>query len=59
MCFYFNDSIVKELQTTTEDTLISDLLPVAATAKYPIAVIGEGNQLKGIVSKAAVLSSPI
>jgi len=53
----FNDSIVKGLPTTTEDTLISDLLPVAATAKYPIAVIGEGDQLKGIVSKASVLSS--
>jgi glycine betaine/proline transport system ATP-binding protein len=55
----FNDSIIKGLPTTTEDTLISDLMPVAANAKYPIAVIGEGNQLKGIVSKAAVLSSLI
>jgi hypothetical protein len=30
---------------------------VAAEAKYPIAVTGEQNQLVGIVTKAAVLSS--
>lgn len=52
-----SDAITRELPTTTPDVLISDLLPVAATASYPIAVIDEDNRLKGIVSKAAVLSS--
>lgn len=47
----------KDVEITTEDTLISDILPIAAGAKYPIAVLdGKGN-LVGIVSKAAVLSS--
>jgi glycine betaine/proline transport system ATP-binding protein len=53
----FNDSIIRDLPVTTEDTLISDLLPVAATARYPIAVVNEKNKLRGIVSKASVLSS--
>ena len=34
-------------------------LPIAATAKYPIAVIDDGNRLQGIVSKAAVIGSLI
>jgi glycine betaine/proline transport system ATP-binding protein len=52
-----NNAIIREILTTKEDTLISDLLSVAATAKYPIAVIDNENHLKGIVSKAAVISS--
>ncbi len=51
------DAIIRDILTTSEDTLISDLLSVAASAKYPIAVVDEENRLKGIVSKAAVLSS--
>ncbi len=55
----FMDSIIRDLPTTTEDTFISDLMSVAATARYPIAVVDEENHLKGIVSKASVLSSLI
>jgi len=51
------DAVIKDILTTTKDTLISDLLSVAASAKYPIAVVDEENHLKGIVSKASVLSS--
>jgi len=51
------DAIIRDILTTNEDTLVSDLLSVAASAKYPIAVVDEDNRLKGIVSKAAVLSS--
>lgn len=47
----------KDVEITTEDTLISDILPVAAGAKYPIAVLDGKGHLVGIVSKAAVLSS--
>jgi glycine betaine/proline transport system ATP-binding protein len=53
----FQDAITKDVLTTEEDVYISDLLSVAATAKYPIAVIDKENHLKGIVSKASVLSS--
>ncbi|MGI6085828.1 MAG: quaternary amine ABC transporter ATP-binding protein [Acetivibrionales bacterium] len=53
----FQDAIIRDVLTTKEDTLISDLLSVAASAKYPIAVIDDENRLKGIVTKASVLSS--
>jgi len=53
----FQDAIIKDSPTTTRDTQISDLLPVAAEAKYPIAVIDENNRFIGIVSKASVIGS--
>lgn len=53
------DGMITGLPTTTPDTHISDLIPTAAEAPYPIAVVDEKNQLKGIVSKAAVLGSLI
>lgn len=52
-----SDAITRDVPTTTPNVLISDLLPVAASTSYPIAVIDEDNHLKGIVSKASVLSS--
>ncbi len=51
------DVIVRDTLKTKQDTLISDLLSDAATAKFPIAVVDDDNHLKGIVSKAAVISS--
>lgn len=51
------DAITRDLPTTAPDVLISDLLPMAASTSYPIAVVDEDNHLKGIVSKASVLSS--
>lgn len=47
----------RDVETTTRDTVISDILPIAAEAKYPIAVLEEDGSLVGIVSKASVLSS--
>jgi glycine betaine/proline transport system ATP-binding protein len=46
-----------DLVTTTEDTVINDILPAAASAKYPIPVLDEDGSLSGIVSKASVLAS--
>lgn len=46
-----------DLETTTEDTVISDILPMAAVTKFPIPVLEEDGSLAGIVSKASVLSS--
>ncbi|MCB6610248.1 glycine betaine/L-proline ABC transporter ATP-binding protein [[Clostridium] symbiosum] len=48
---------VTDVATTTKDTVISDILPIAAEAKYPIAVLEADGSLVGIVSKASVLSS--
>ncbi len=53
----FPDAIVRDVPTTTPETQISDLLPIAAEAKYPIAVIDDSNHFCGIVSKAAVIGS--
>jgi len=51
------DFIISDILTTTEDTLINDVLPIAAEAKFPIAVINDDKVLRGIVTKASVLSS--
>lgn len=45
------------LETTGEDTVISEILPIAASARFPIPVVDRDGSLSGIVSKAAVLSS--
>jgi glycine betaine/proline transport system ATP-binding protein len=51
------DIIVREIPATSQETLISDILPVAAEAKYPIAVLNRDGALEGILTKAAVLAS--
>ena len=55
----FADAIMRDLPRTTADTQIADLLPTAAAAQFPIAVVDEENHLEGIVTKAAVLASLI
>jgi len=55
----FIDALIRDLPTTVKDTQISDLIPIAAEAAYPIAVVDEKNRLIGIVTKAAVLASLI
>ena len=55
----FQDAIYRNILTTSLDTQISDLIPIAAKAMFPIAVVEGDNQLKGIVTKAAVLASLI
>lgn len=53
----FTEAITRGLPTTTADTTISELIPVAAAAQFPIAVVDENNRLEGIVTKASVLAS--
>lgn len=52
-----NEMICSDVYTTHEDTLLSGILEMTAKSKYPIAVVDDEGKLKGIVSKAAVLSS--
>ena len=52
-----NEAIIRDIPVTNEDCSLQELMPVAAEAKYPIAVIDDQQQLVGIVTKAAVLSS--
>jgi len=51
-------SLIKtDVYTCHEDTILSEILSIAAKSKYPLAVIDSEGKLKGIISKAAVLSS--
>lgn len=53
------DVLIRDIMTTSPDTLLNDVLPLAAEAKFPIAVIDEEGAIKGIITKAQVLSSII
>ena len=49
--------IISDLLTTSEETPISEIIPIASETRYPIAVLDEEQKLKGLVSKASILSS--
>ncbi len=51
------DILIRDIATTSPDALLSDIISIAAETKFPIAVITKDRNLKGIVSKAQVLSS--
>lgn len=53
------DILIKDIMTTAPDTLLNDVLPMAAEAKFPIAVVDDEGGIKGIITKAQVLSSII
>lgn len=53
----FKEALVKDLPTTTEETQISELIPVASESRFPIAVLNEKGKFTGIISKAAILTS--
>ncbi|MGI6329176.1 MAG: quaternary amine ABC transporter ATP-binding protein [Dethiobacteria bacterium] len=48
-----------DIPKTSPDTLIQDLLPVAAAARVPIAVIDEHKKLLGIIVRVSVLAGLI
>ncbi|HZK21721.1 MAG TPA: glycine betaine/L-proline ABC transporter ATP-binding protein [Oscillospiraceae bacterium] len=52
-----SDVLIKDINTALADTLLADIIEVASTTPFPIAVVDENFTLKGIVSKAHVLSS--
>ncbi len=50
-------SVMKtDFHTTSPDTLIVDLLPMASEAKYPIAVVNDDNKLLGVIVRVSVIS---
>lgn len=51
------DVVQKDIPVVDPDTLVADIMALAAEAPYPIAAVGKDGQLKGIVTKAKVLSS--
>lgn len=54
-----SDVMVQDIATTSPDVLVEDIMPLAAEASYPLAVVDDDHRLLGIVTKASVLSSLI
>lgn len=48
--------LLKEINTTTPNTSLNDLIGIAAKTNHPIAVVKEG-KLQGTVSRVSILSS--
>lgn len=51
------DIIMHDVKTTSEDTLISDIIPIITESRYPVAVLDADEKLVGIITRASVLSS--
>ena len=52
---WVEDMLTQDYFTTSEDTLLSELIGVAAETKYPIAVV-DNKKLKGIIVRVSILS---
>lgn len=53
------DVLNTDVKTTTPDTVLTDMIEIATETPYPIAVLDDRGDFKGIVSKVHVLSSMI
>lgn len=53
----FAEAIIRNIPSTSPETQIADVLPIAAEARFPIPVVDENKRFCGIVSKAAVIGS--
>lgn len=53
----FEEALARDVPTTTQDTQISELIPIASQSRFPIAVLNEERKFAGIISKAAILTS--
>jgi glycine betaine/proline transport system ATP-binding protein len=50
------DILRTEFETTGPETYLQDLIETAVESKYPIAVVDDGQKLKGIVVRVSVLA---
>jgi glycine betaine/proline transport system ATP-binding protein len=48
-----------ELITSSEDVLLCDIMPIAASTNHPIAIVDRRGHLKGVITKASVIASLI
>ena len=48
---------LNEVPTTDPETTLDELLPIAASIKWPVAVINEDGSLMGILPRVAILSA--
>ena len=46
-----------EIQTTSPNTILEELLPAAVASRWPLAVVDEHNVLLGVIPRVAVLSA--
>ena len=53
------DILIKDYETTSPDTYIQELIPIATYKKYPIAVVDEENRFMGIIVRVSVLAALI
>jgi len=51
------DIIIPDVITISLDTPVSDIIPVIADSKFPLAVINEEKRLKGVIVRGSVLSA--
>ncbi len=51
------DVLNTDIKTTSPDTLLTDMIEIATETPYPIAVLDDHGNFRGIVSKVHVLSS--
>ncbi len=54
-----SEIVNKKVETCSPDTLLHEILPVASTTPFPLAVLDKEGSLKGIIAKAQILSSLI
>ncbi len=52
-----SDVLIRDIATTSPDAILNEIIELATESRFPIAVVDEENNLKGIVSKVHVLSS--
>ena len=54
----FSEAIIRDvLQVNDLDAPVADIVPLAANAAFPLAVVDEEKVFRGIITKASVLSS--
>lgn len=51
------DVLIRDVATTHPETLITDVMELAIESNFPIAVINDNSELKGILSKVHILTS--
>lgn len=49
--------MTKDYEITAPDTYVQELIPLATSSKYPIAVVDYNNRLLGIIARVSVLSA--
>lgn len=55
----FQDAIETDVPSTSIETYVSELLPLAAAARFPIAAVDDNSRLCGIVTKAEIIASMV